>query len=941
MPLKKSKKPVAKKPADRRPKPAKKSVGAKKTSRRSASAAAAPLLAPAELPPAYDPQAVEDRIYASWEASGLFNPDNLPGERKEPFTVMMPPPNATGTLHIGHAMFLTIEDILTRYHRQRGKAALWLPGTDHAAIATNTKVEKIIAQEGLTKYDLGREKFIGRVKEFVAGSQGTIRKQVRKMGASCDWSREAYTLDEPRSRAVREMFVRMYQDGLIYRGSRIVNWCPRCESTLADDEVEYRAEKGKLYFLKYGPFVVATTRPETKLGDTAVAAHPDDVRYKKWHGQTITADFGSGPLQIKFITDSGVDPKFGTGLVGVTPAHSAVDYAMAEKNLLPVKKVIGEDGKMTKLAGKYAGLPVAEARQKLVADLEKAGLMDHVEDHDLNITICYRCGTTVEPLTSKQWFMDVNRVVPARGQSLKRLAVDAVRSGRVEIVPDRFEKVYYHWMENLRDWCISRQIWFGHRIPVWYCSSCYVEDGGEERAGAAAKESRRHEGVIVSVEPPTKCPTCGRAEDLAGITQDPDTLDTWFSSGSWTFSTLGWPEKTADLKKFHPTSVLETGYDILFFWVARMILMSAYAVGDIPFEKVYLHGLVRDEQGRKMSKSLGNIIDPLDVVAKFGTDAVRLSLIIGNSPGNDLKLSEEKIAHFRNFANKLWNIARFVLRSSAGARRPTSQPKGKTLADRWLLSRLNAVVKSVTDDLEAMNFSRPGETLQEFTWTELADWYLEIAKIEGQKGEILLYVLETVLKLWHPFMPFVTEEIYRLAFSTGHNDYLMVAPWPKSGAKPDAAALKEFVLVQELVVAVRNLRATYKVEPGKRIDVTLACGAKKALVMAQSAVISGLAKLDKMEFGAATGSANATAVVHGIQISVPLGSLVDLGAEKKRLAEELAQAEKYLASLEGKLKNQDFVARAPAQVVAAEREKLALQRDKIAKLKSQLKELGG
>lgn len=890
----------------------------------------------AELDKAYEPKAVEDRIYAEWEKSGFFNPDELPGKRTEPFVIMMPPPNATGTLHIGHAMFMTLEDLMTRFHRMRGKAALWVPGTDHAAIATNAKVEKIIAKEGKTKYDLGREGFIGRVKEFIAGSQGTIRKQIRKMGSSCDWSREAYTFDEPRSRAVREIFSRMYADGLIYRGNRIVNWCPHCESTLADDEVEYKEAKGKLWYMKYGPFTVATTRPETKLGDTAVAVHPDDKRYKKWHGKTFEVDFGIGPQEIKVITDAGVDMTFGSGIVGVTPAHSAVDFAMAEKNLLPVKKVIGEDGKMTKLAGKYAGLPVAEAREKFVAALEAKGLIEKVEDMTHNLSVCYRCGTPVEPLTSKQWFVDVDRAVPKYKKSLKRMSIDAVRGGEITIVPDRFEKVYFHWMENLRDWCISRQIWFGHRIPVWYCQSCYVEEDAAPRAGAPSDETRRHTGINVGVDAPRACKDCGGTE----LTEDPDTLDTWFSSGTWTFSTLGWPnEKSKDLKRFHPTQVLETGYDILFFWIARMILMSTYATGQVPFETVYLHGLVRDEQGRKMSKSLENIIDPLDVAEKFGTDAVRLSLVIGNTPGNDLRMSEEKIAYFRNFTNKLWNVSRFIMMTCGGAVvMQKTRPKPKTLADHWILGRLDEVVTSVTKDIETFNFSRPGETLRDFTWNELADWYLEIAKIEGGKEKMLSYLLREVLALWHPFMPFVTEEVYRRAFAKGDRDFLMISAWPKGGRKMPKATAEGFAAVQELVVAIRNVRATYKVEPGKKIDVTVHGGKKTALLKKHAAVIAGLGRvgtLDVVAKGKRPEKA-ASAVIKGVQLYVPLGSLVDFDAERKRLADELAQAEKYAASLEGKLGNKDFVSRAPEAVVAGEKEKLAATKDKIAKLKEQI-----
>jgi valyl-tRNA synthetase len=900
-----------------------------------------------ELAKAYEPQAVEDDIYRRWEKSGLFNPDNLPGlgpdknqPRTESFTVMMPPPNATGTLHIGHAMFLTLEDLMTRFARMRGKAALWLPGTDHAAIATNTKVEKLLAKEGQSKYDLGRDGFVEKVKEFILGSQHIIRKQIRKMGSSCDWSREAYTFDETRSRAVREMFVRMFNDGLIYRGYRIVNWCPRCESTLADDEVEYKDEPAKLYYMKYGPFKVATTRPETKLGDTAVAVNPNDDRYKDKVGTEFEVDFGIGPQTIRVIADEEVDPEFGTGVVGITPAHSAVDFAMAEKNQLPIKKVIGEDGKMTKLAGKYAGMTVEECRAAFVKDLEAAGLLARAEDFQHSISICYRCSATVEPLTSRQWFVDVNQPIAARGdKSLKALSLEAVRGGGIEILPERFEKVYYHWMENLRDWCISRQIWFGHRVPVWYCPACTADAAAadEEAVAGTGDKGQILPGMVASVDTPAACPACGGTE----LKQDEDTLDTWFSSGTWTFSTLGWPEETADLKRFHPTQVLETGYDILFFWIARMILMTEYALGEVPFEKVYLHGLVRDEQGRKMSKSLENIIDPLDVAEKYGTDAVRLSLTVGNTPGNDLKMSEDKIEHFRNFTNKLWNISRFILLGGLPEGVPT-RPEPKTLADRWLLARFDQVVESVTRDLEAMNYSRPGETLRDFTWGELADWYLEIAKIEGDKQPLLAYVLAETLKLWHPFMPFVTEEIWSRTFAE-EQGMLLVAEWPEPGAAlADSAALAEFGRVRDLVTAIRNIRAQYKVAPGKRIDVTVVAGADSEFIENQAAVISGLAKIEKLTVVAAGEAVEkaATAVVSGVTVYVPLGDLVDLGAEKQRLETELAEAKKYRAALAGKLSNESFVSRAPEAVVAGEKAKLAAQEDKLAKLQEQLAALG-
>ncbi|MEA3249846.1 MAG: valine--tRNA ligase [Patescibacteria group bacterium] len=897
------------------------------------------------LAKAYDPKGVEDRIYEAWEKSGLFNPDNLPGERPEPFCVIMPPPNATGTLHIGHAMFLTLEDLMTRFHRMRGKDALWLPGTDHAAIATNTKVEKILATEGKTKYDLGREGFIERVKEYIAQSQGTIRRQIRKMGSSCDWSRETYTFDDERTRVVREMFTRMFNDGLIYRGYRIVNWCPRCESTLADDEVEYREEPSKLVFMRYGPFIVATTRPETKLGDTAVAVHPDDDRYKDRIGTEFEVDFGIGSQKIRVIADEEVDMEFGTGVVGITPAHSAVDFAMAEKNQLPMKKVIGEDGKMTELAGKYAGMEVVEARKKFMEDLRVSDLIEKEEDFNHNLSICYRCSTPIEPLTSRQWFIDVNRSVEARGgKTLKEMSIDVVEDGSTRILPERFEKVYKHWMTNLRDWCISRQIWFGHRIPVWYCKSCYVENDAPEKVGDSSGFERAGQaGVIVSTDEPTECPACG-----GEIEQETDTLDTWFSSGTWTFSTLGWPDDpNGDLKRFHPTQCLETGYDILPFWVARMILMTTYAVGEVPFEVAYLHGLVRDEQGRKMSKSLENIIDPLDVAEKYGTDAVRLSLTIGNTPGNDMKISEDKIEYYRNFTNKLWNISRFILGSTEVQKyRSTGVPEPVTLADRWILGRLDEVVESVTNDIEGYNFSRPGETLRDFTWNELADWYLEIAKVEGDKQDILSYILRTVLKLWHPFMPFVTEEIWRQSFAEEENDFLMVAGWPSSrgakGAGAGEGAEESFNIVKDVVVAIRNIRATHKVAAGKRIDVVIYGGEKTKLLQEQAEIIRALAKLGNVtivESGEAPENA-AAAVQHGVQVFVPLGDLVDLDEERKRLEDELDNAKKYADSLRKKLDNEQFVSKAPPQVVDAERAKLAEAESRIVKLEEQLKAVG-
>ncbi|MEA3272591.1 MAG: valine--tRNA ligase [Patescibacteria group bacterium] len=766
---------------------------------------------------AYNPEKYEDEVYKRWERSGYFNPDNLPGDRKKSFSIVMPPPNVTGVLHVGHAVMLALEDIMARYHRMRGYDTLWLPGTDHAAIATQTKVEKLLKEKDKTRHDLGQEDFLKEVRKFVDQSKDTIHRQIRKMGCSCDWSREAYTLDEQRSLATRTVFKKMYDDGLIYRGDRLVNWCPRCESTLSDDEVEYREEDSKLYFFKYDedfPFEIATTRPETKLGDTAVAVHPDDKRYKKYIGETIDVNFVGKRLSLKIIGDKSVDMEFGTGAVGVTPAHSMADSQLAEKHKLESIKVIGEDGKITVEAGKFFGLTPLEARERILKSLEKNEFLSKEEDITHNLSVCYRCGEGVEPLSSKQWFIDVNKKITIKGnkyfknKSLKDVAVKVVKDGEIKIMPKRFEKVYFHWMDNLRDWCISRQIWFGHQIPVWY----------------------KGEKVYVGVDEPKG----------SGWEQDEDTLDTWFSSGLWTFSTLGWPEKTEDIKKYHPTTVLETGYDILFFWVARMILMTTYTLGEIPFENVYLHGLVRDKQGQKMSKSLGNVIDPLDVAEKYGTDAVRLSLIMGTSPGNDVKLSEEKIAGFRNFANKLWNIGRFIsFQEKCGGK--------ETLADRWILSRLNNLIKEVSEDLENYNFSFAGEKLRDFTWGEFADWYLEISKVEEGKTKVLKDVLEKLLILWHPFIPYVTEVVWKEMLGKRN---LIIAEWPEVDKKKiDEKAEEEFVIVREVVAKIRNMRAEQKVEGGRMIDVSIISKDKK-LLEEQEHIIKRLARIENLEIKA-------------------------------------------------------------------------------------------
>lgn len=887
-----------------------------------------------ELAKAYNANLVEDSLYKKWDESGYFSPKIDPA--KKPFVIMMPPPNATGTLHLGHATMLALEDIMVRYHRMKGDPTLWLPGTDHAAIATQNKVEKVIAEQGLTRQKLGRDLFLDRVNKFVKESQATIRNQVRKMGSSCDWNRERYTLDEGLTAAVQTIFVKMHEDGLIYRGHRIVNWCKRCSSTLADDEVVYAPAKANMYYIKYGPLTVATVRPETKFGDTAVAVNPTDKRYKKYIGKTIRVKDVLGESDMKVIGDKAIDPNFGTGALKVTPAHDQVDFAMGQRHGLEVRPVIDETGRMNSRAGKYAGMSAEEAREKVVADLKEMGLLEKVEEYQHNVSTCYRCGTVIEPLVSLQWFVDVDKKILGEGAkkiSLKEKSVQVVKSGEIKIVPERFDKVYYNWMENLQDWCISRQIWFGHRIPVWYCLDCYQPQAMETKI----KDDHKHssvKGMTVSIKQPESCKDCGGTK----VVQDPDTLDTWFSSGLWTFSTLGWPNQTEDLKYFHPTSVLETGYDILFFWVARMILMTEYALGTVPFHTVYLHGLVRDDKGRKMSKSLGNIIDPLDMIAKFGTDAVRLSLIIGTTPGNDIRLSEEKIAGFRNFVNKLWNVGRFILMTAEPNEEnllQSDQPKETTLADKYILSRLNRLIKSTTEHIDKFEFSLAGEALFHFTWKELADWYLEVSKIEKNKEPILLHILKQILKLWHPYTPFISEELWT---SLNQPEMLMVSAWPEfNKSMVDVKAEKDFAVLQEIVAGIRNLRQEHKIAPVQKLKAVMYGSAKTALIKQNKEILMHLGRLSELEIkdkGKAIDKAAQT-VVEGVHIYVTLDKAVDPVAELKRLDKEIEETEKFIVSMETRLKNKEFVAKAPKAIVQELEEKLKLQAEKLKELKAE------
>ncbi|MCC6934540.1 MAG: valine--tRNA ligase [Candidatus Yanofskybacteria bacterium] len=717
-----------------------------------------------EFPKNYDPASAEKAIYARWESSGFFDPDTCiaAGVTKPDaptFSMIMPPPNVTGVLHMGHALMLTVEDIMIRFARMRGLRTLWLPGTDHAAIATQAVVEKDIAKkEGKSRHDLGREELLRRIDAFVGHHHDVITEQIKVMGASCDWNREAFTLDDARSRAVRTVFKRMYDDGLIYRGNRIVNWDPKGQTTISDDEIVYEERSATLYTFKYSkdfPIPISTTRPETKVGDTAVAVHPDDERYRAYIGKEYDVEFCGVPLHITVVGDPAADPTFGTGAVGVTPAHSMTDWEIAQRHNLPARQVINEYARMTVGGPELKDKKVAEAREVVVAWLREQSLLEKEEAVAQSVATAERTGGIIEPLPKLQWFVNVNKEIPGRGATLKDIMRTPVADGRIRIIPEHFGKTYFHWIDNLRDWCISRQIWYGHRIPVWY--------RGDEIA-------------------------VGEAPAGDGWEQDSDTLDTWFSSALWTFSTLGWPDATADLQAYHPTAVLETGYEILFFWVARMILMTGYALDTIPFSTVYLHGTVRDAQGRKMSKSLGNGIDPIEVAAKYGADAARMALVVGNTPGTDSRISEDKIRAYKYFANKLWNIIRFVHTNcdNTAALIPKSAPEARTDADRDILAKLSEVTTAVTGNLDRFVLHEASQQVYQFAWHELADVYLEASKTQLQDPalkentlRILLWVITTTLKLAHPFAPFVTEELWgRVTEATDPKDLLMVQPWP-------------------------------------------------------------------------------------------------------------------------------------------------------------------
>lgn len=891
-----------------------------------------------EMPKAYDYNATEQRLYQWWESNGWFKPEVRPQDAK-PFVISIPPPNVTGELHMGHAMFVALEDLMIRHARMKGLAALWVPGTDHAGIATQLQVEKALAKEGLSRQQVGREAFLARAWAWKEKYGGYITQQLRRLGASCDWDRERFTLDEGLNKAVVESFVRLHRMGLIYRSEYLVNWSPGLQTAVSDLEVEYSEEPGFLYHFQYpvkgGGFLpVATTRPETILGDTAVAVHPDDERYQQYIGQTALVPMLN--REIPIIADSYVEMSFGTGALKVTPGHDPNDFEIGKRHNLAIVNVMNRDATMSSEAGDYAGLDRFACRDKLWADMDAAALTIKKEPYTLNVPRSQRGGEIIEPMVSKQWFVDA--------EPMAKMGLEAVRSGRVQIVPDRFNKVWENWLTNIRPWCISRQLWWGHRIPVWYVS------GRDDQHIVARNEAEAYQKAYAQFGPEVH------------LEQDPDVLDTWFSSALWPFSTLGWPENTADLQRFYPTDVLETGYDILFFWVARMVMTGLMFTNDIPFHTIYLHGLVRDEQGRKMSKTIGNVVDPIHVMEEMGTDALRFTLLTSGTPGNDLNLSLAKVASNRNFANKIWNAARYTVRSLEGLN-PADRPETPihTAADQWILHRLSEVVRDVNRLMESYQYGEAGRQAYEFLWGEFADWYVEISKVQLRAGgaaawttvSVLFHVLDTSLRLLHPFIPYVTEETWqqvKQAFQPvgispveGWAEALMIADWPRPQQLYSAEVAAAFERMRDLVTRIRATRAESNVDAGKKIPALIVAGGMAGFVESQREVLAFLARLDEGELEIRESAAapdNALTIPLGdITIYLPLAGLVDLSAERERLTKELTDLHGQMERV-SKLLNSPFAQRAPADVVQKEKEKLAQLQASHAQVAERLQALG-
>jgi valyl-tRNA synthetase len=875
-----------------------------------------------ELAKSYDPKQVEDRLYDSWVENGYFTPEVDPD--KEPYTIVIPPPNITGQLHMGHALDNTLQDVLIRWRRMQGYSALWLPGTDHASIATEAKIVEALAKDGISKYDLGREKFLEKAWEWKDIYGSRILNQLKKLGSSCDWSRERFTLDEGCSKAVEDVFIKYYEKGLIYRGERIINWCPTCKTSISDIETVYENKQGNFWHIKYpvkdsNEFIeIATTRPETMLGDTAVAVNPKDDRYKHLVGKTLILPLMN--KEIPIVADDYVDLEFGTGAVKITPAHDPNDFEVGMRHNLPMPRVMNDDGTINELGGKYQGMDRFEARKAIVQDLEEQGLLVKIKDHEHNVGHCQRCTTVIEPILSKQWFVKM--------KPLAEPALKVVRDEEIKFVPERFSKIYFNWMENIQDWCISRQLWWGHRIPAYYCTHC--------------------DEVIVAKEKPGKCSKCG-----GELKQDEDTLDTWFSSALWPFSTLGWPENTADLKYFYPTSVLVTGYDIIFFWVARMIFSAMENMKEIPFKHVFIHGIVRDSEGRKMSKSLGNGIDPLEVIEKYGADALRFNLITGNSPGNDMRFIWDKVESCSNFANKIWNASRFVMMNldidAVEKADRNVYEQNLTTADKWILSRYNTVVKEVTDNLEKFEVGMAAQKLYDFIWSEFCDWYIELVKprLYGEDAAsklaaqiTLVDVLTGTMKLLHPMMPFITEEIYQ--HLPGTDKSIVISKWPEYDEKrynPEQESNMEIVMAA--IKSIRNIRAEMNVVPSRKAKVLIIATDEKvkSAIEAGSIYFERLASASEVQMISEKTQIPEGAVpvvIAGAEIFLPLEELVDLEKEKERLSKEKENLEKELQRVRGKLNNQGFVAKAPQSVIEEERAKEAKYQEMFDKVMERL-----
>ncbi len=877
-----------------------------------------------ELEGKFEPQTFEEEIYKNWNEKGYFKPSD--DKTKKPYTIVIPPPNITGKLHMGHALDETLQDILIRYKRMQGFNTLWVPGTDHASIATEAKIVEKLKAEGITKEDLGREGFLKRAWEWKEEYGGTILNQLKKLGCSCDWSRERFTMDEGLSNAVTEVFIDLYNKGLIYKGKRMINWCPYCNTSISDAEVEYEEEPTHLWHVKYpvkgeeGKFViVATTRPETMLGDTGIAVHPDDERYKDLVGKTVILPIMN--KEIPIIADDFVEKEFGTGAVKLTPAHDPNDYQAALKHNLEIIPVFDEEFKMNNLVPEYKGMDMYEAREKIVERLQKEGYLVKIEDYNHNVGKCYRCHHTIEPHISEQWFVKM--------EPLAKPAIEAVRTGKVEFVPERFDKIYYNWMENIQDWCISRQLWWGHRIPAYYCQEC-----GE---------------VIVSKEEPHKCTKCGSTN----LKQDEDTLDTWFSSALWPFSTLGWPEQTEDYKYFYPTSTLVTGYDIIFFWVARMIFSALEHTGQVPFDKVFIHGIVRDSLGRKMSKSLGNGIDPLEIIAKYGTDALRFSLVLGISPGNDIRYMPEKLESASNFANKLWNASKFVLSNMPenGSKLAEDKlPANLCYEDKWILSKLNKLVKEVTNNLENFELGIATQKVYDFIWNEFCDWYIEMVKsrlydenctTKFAAQYTLNKVLKDSLKLLHPVMPFVTEKIYMQLY---HNDEsIMISKWPEYTESLSFEKEEEQIeKLKTIIVGIRNLRTNLNVHPSKKSKLIFVTKTANDMLKESSAMIQKLGFANEIDIQENKENIpqNAMSVLaDGIEVYIPFEELVDLEAEKQRLQGEREKLLSEVARGEKMLSNPGFVNKAPEAKINEEKAKLAKYKEMLEKVEERIKSI--